>query len=89
MSKRLQVILDDEEYGEIKRAAERERLSVSDWVRRSLERQRLREPSVDVKSKLEVVRAAAAHRDGPAVDIERMLDEIERGYLGPGADGRV
>jgi hypothetical protein len=84
MSKRLQVILDDEEYREIQRAAAEQRMTVSEWVRRSLARQRSSEPIVDVKRKLEVIRAAAAHRDGPAVDIEQMLDEIERGYLGGG-----
>lgn len=84
MSKRLQVILDDEEYREIQRAAAEQRMTVSEWVRQSLARQRRSEPVVDVGRKLEVIRAAAAHRDGPAVDIEQMLAEIERGYLGGG-----
>lgn len=36
MSKRLQVVLDEEEYAEIARAAEDSRLTVSAWVRQSL-----------------------------------------------------
>jgi hypothetical protein len=82
MSKRLQVILDDEEYREIQRAAAEQRMTVSEWVRQALARQRHSEPVVDVRRKLEVIRAAAAHRDGPAVEIEQMLAEIERGYPG-------
>jgi hypothetical protein len=86
MSKRLQVILDDGEYREIQRAAEQEHLSVSEWVRRSLAEQRKTEPSAGVGRKLEVIRAAAAHREGPAADIDQMLAEIERGYLGRDPD---
>lgn len=88
MSKRLQVILNDEEYSAIQRAAARHRLTVSEWVRRSLARQQRREPVVDVKRKLEAIRAAASHRDGPAADIAQMLAEIERGYLGDPDRGR-
>lgn len=87
MSKRLQVILSDQEYAEIREAAERQRLTISEWVRRSLARQRAGEPTVHVKRKLEVIRCAAAYKDGPAVDIEQVLAEIERGYLGRDADG--
>ncbi|HUG39897.1 MAG TPA: hypothetical protein VMM12_05405 [Longimicrobiales bacterium] len=36
MSKRLQVVLDEEEYAEIGRAAEEARLTISAWVRRAL-----------------------------------------------------
>ncbi|MBW3554752.1 MAG: hypothetical protein KY466_14660 [Gemmatimonadetes bacterium] len=36
MSKRLQVVLDGEEYAEIGRAAEEARLTVSAWVRQAL-----------------------------------------------------
>jgi plasmid stability protein len=36
MSKRLQVVIDEEEYGEIRTAAGRARLTVSEWVRRVL-----------------------------------------------------
>ncbi|MGH7571548.1 MAG: ribbon-helix-helix protein, CopG family [Gemmatimonadota bacterium] len=81
MSKRLQVILDDEEYGEIQRFARRQRLNVSEWVRQALRRARRSEPTVEAGRKLEVVRSAVAH-EFPTADIEQMLQEIERGYLG-------
>lgn len=81
MSKRLQVILDDEEYGEIQRFARRQRMNVSEWVRQALRRARRSEPTVEAGRKLEVVRSAVAH-EFPTADIEQMLQEIERGYLG-------
>lgn len=81
MSKRLQVVLDDAELAEIRRAARRQRLSTAAWVRQALRAARRAEPQVDAKRKLAVVRAAVKH-DFPAPDVDRMLAEIERGYLG-------
>lgn len=84
MSKRLQVVLDDREYREIKRMAREHRMTVSEWVRRTLRRARRTEPASAAGKKLDVVRAATRH-DFPTADIEQMLDEIERGYRGGGA----
>lgn len=81
MSKRLQVVLEEDEYREIQRTARRRRMSVSEWVRQALRRARQSEPAVDAGRKLEAVRTAAGH-EYPTADIEQMLQEIERGYLG-------
>lgn len=81
MSKRLQVVLDEQEYREIKEVARRRGLSVSEWVRRSLRRARRREPAAEASTKLEAVRAAAEHAF-PTADIDQMLREIEQGYVG-------
>jgi len=81
MSKRLQVVLDDEEYEEIQRVARRHRMTLSEWVRQSLRESRRDEPSVGAERKLAVVREAAAHAY-PTADIEVMLEEIEAGYPG-------
>lgn len=81
MSKRLQVILDEEEYEEIRRVARRRRMTVSEWVRRSLRESRREEPRYDAERKLSVIREAAAHAY-PTGDMEEMLREIEAGYLG-------
>jgi hypothetical protein len=79
MAKRLQVIVQDPEYREIQRAARLRRMSVAEWVRQALVQARRREPSREVSSKLEVIRAAA--RMGfPSADIDQMLEEIEQGY---------
>ncbi len=79
MSKRLQVILADEEIREIRAAARRRRLTVSEWVRQALRAARSQEPRRDNEAKLAVVRAAFGH-EFPTADIEEMLEEIERGY---------
>ncbi|HEX9710290.1 MAG TPA: ribbon-helix-helix protein, CopG family [Candidatus Thermoplasmatota archaeon] len=80
MSKRLQVLLDEAEYRELQRAARSRGMTVSEWVRRSLREARRAEPGRDAGVKLEVVRAAAGHRF-PTADIDRMLREIEQGYV--------
>jgi len=79
MSKRLQVILQDPEYREIKRAARSRRMSIAEWVRRALDLARRREPVRQVGKKLEVIRAAARF-DYPTADIDRMLAQIGMGY---------
>lgn len=80
MSKRLQVIFDDAEYRELRRAARRKGLSVSEWVRRALRESRALEPTSDGGMKLAVVRAAARHAF-PTADVPQMLREIEQGYV--------
>ncbi len=79
MSKRLQVLFDDAELRELREAARREGVPVSEWVRRALRDARRRQPRGDLDSKLRAVRAALQH-DGPTADIDDMLAEIERGY---------
>lgn len=83
MSKRLQVIFDDEELRDIQRAARKQSLTTAEWVRQALRRAQRTQPRVDDKKKLSVVQAATEH-DFPTADIDRMLAEIERGYLHDG-----
>lgn len=79
MSKRLQVILDDRDYREIKRAAQSRQMPVSEWVRQALRQEHRREPLGSTGKKLEVIRSAALG-DYPTAEIDRMLAEIEKGY---------
>ena len=79
MSKRLQVLLPDQEMTDIRRFARRERLSVGEWVRRALREARMQKPVSDSEAKLRAVRRGA-ELSFPAADIEQMLREIERGY---------
>lgn len=81
MSKRLQVVLDDEEFEEIQRYARRQRMTMSEWVRQSLRECRRDEPAGDAVRKLGAVREAAEHAY-PTAGIEQMLEEIEAGALG-------
>lgn len=85
MTKRLQVLFDDEELRGLQRIARQHRMTTAEWVRRSLRAARDAEAGLDVGQKLAAVRTAASHAF-PTADIETMLDQIERGYQ-PKADG--
>lgn len=77
MTKRLQVLMDDDDLKTIQRLARKERLTTAEWVRR-----RLREGSSatpDTATKLAAIHAAYRH-SAPAPEIDQMLEEIERGY---------
>jgi hypothetical protein len=78
MSKRLQVLLDADEWEQLQAIARRRRTTVSEWVRRTLREAREREPAGDLDTKLRAIRAAARH-EFPTADIEQMLEEIDRG----------
>lgn len=81
MSKRLQVLLPDQEMKEIQRLARRERLTVGEWVRRTLRETREQKPRNDPEAKLKALRRGAKF-SFPTADIEEMLCEIERGCQG-------
>ena len=77
MSKRLQVLVEDEEYREIQGVARRQRLTVAEWVRQALRRAREDDPGT-IEAKLRILAEASRH-EFPTADIDVMLDEIERG----------
>jgi hypothetical protein len=79
MSKRLQVLLPDQEMAAIRRLAKRERLTVGEWVRRVLQEARAGRPEIEPETKLRAVRQAVGYAF-PAGEIDQMLSEIERGY---------
>jgi len=79
MSTRLQVILSDAEAAELKSAAAREGITVSEWVRRSVREAGRRQTSGRASERLALIQTAADYAF-PTGDLELMLDEIERGY---------
>ena len=83
MSQRLQVLLDEEEFAEVRRVARRHKVTVAEWVRQALRQARRDEPATDPRRKLTAVREAARGAF-PTADIAQMLAEVERGYLGGG-----
>jgi hypothetical protein len=85
MSKRLQVLLDEAEYRDLRRLARAEKITVAEWVRQALRLARRRQPTGKTDRKLAAIRAAVEH-GFPTADIEQVLADIERGYLG--ADAR-
>lgn len=82
MTKRLQVLLEEDEFAEIRRAAGRRRVSVAEWVRSALRQARAADAARPAAEKLRAVRASTRH-DFPTGSIEEVLAEIERGYAGP------
>ncbi|MGH2829470.1 MAG: plasmid mobilization protein [Steroidobacteraceae bacterium] len=81
MSKRLQVVLSEQELEVIREDARRHGVTVSEWVRSALRGARRGSSDTDPARKLAAVRAAGRH-SFPTGDIEQMLHEIERGYAG-------
>ena len=79
MTKRLQVLFDDEEYLALQESAREERMSMAEWVRQALRQARRRRHHA-VETKLEAV-ATACRRQFPTAEIDEMLDEIEKGYM--------
>ena len=83
MTKRLQVLFDDDELAEFRRIARRRRLTTAAWVRQALRAARDAETRADPGPKLRAVREAVSH-GYPVGDIGEFLAEIERGYeVGP------
>jgi len=81
MTKRLQVLLDESELREIQLLARAQRVTVAEWVRGVLRTARRQQPTGEAGKKLEIVRSAARYAY-PTADIDAMLGEIERGYIG-------
>ena len=71
--------MGDEELEEVRASARAAGMTVSEWVRQVIRRARLERPRQDRARKRAAVRAAVKH-GFPTSDIDRMLQEIERGY---------
>ncbi len=83
MTKRLQVLLDDEELAEIQDLARRRHQTTAAWVREALRAARDTATYPEAGRKLRAIREAATSAY-PIADIEDVLAEIERGYGEPG-----
>ena len=79
MSKRLQVLLPNEEMEAIQRMAKIENLNVGEYVRRTLRDAESLRASKGATAKLVSIREAVNYAF-PAADIEDMNREIEQGY---------
>jgi hypothetical protein len=80
MSTRLQVVLERAELREIRAAARRQRMTVSEWVRQALRNARRQQPRTTVTQKLDALRAASKYAL-PVSDVDGMNRDIARGYL--------
>lgn len=84
MTKRLQVLLEDDELAAIQESARQRNQTTAAWVREAL--RVAREAGYpEAGRKLKAIREAAA-LSYPTGDIEVMLAEIERGYADGGPE---
>lgn len=83
MSKRLQVLLSENELAEIRTVARDQRMTVAEWVRQALRKARRNIPERSVQDKLNIIRKSATY-EFPVSSIEILLAEIENGYLDRG-----
>ena len=81
MSKRLQVLMDEAELRDIQLVAGAQHMTVSEWIRQALRKQRREQPGAETEKKIRCVREAAAC-SYPSADIGEMLEDIRRGRLG-------
>lgn len=82
MTKRLQVLLDDEELADIQRHARQRHQTTAAWVREALREVRERAQDENAARILRVIEETSKYSH-PVGDIEQMLAEIERGYQEP------
>jgi hypothetical protein len=82
MSKRLQVVVRDDDLERYGRSAEAAGVTLSEWVRQALRVAERERSSGDVETKLALIRRAASYEmGGREVDIDTMLAEGEAGRL--------
>ena len=81
MPKRLQVLLDEEEYLEFQGIARGQRVTLAEWVRQALRKAKVDQPRTS-DAKLRAIVDASRH-EFPTADIDVMLREIEDGQRLP------
>jgi hypothetical protein len=79
MTKRLQVLFDDDELADIQRLAKRQRKTTAAWVRDALRAARADETYPEPEPKLRALREALTYAY-PTGDIGALVTDIERGY---------
>ncbi|MDX1429706.1 MAG: hypothetical protein R3282_05430 [Rhodothermales bacterium] len=79
MSKRLQVLFDEDELAELQEIARKNHMTLAEWVRQTLREARSQQPIRAAASKRQAVRRAMEH-EFPTADIDEMIEQIERGY---------
>jgi hypothetical protein len=80
MTKRLQVLFEDDELAEIQRVAKGERKTTAAWVRDALRAARTSAAYPGPEPKLRAVREALTYAY-PTGEIDDILADIERGYV--------
>ena len=79
MSKRLQVLFDEEELSELQEIARQNHMTLAEWVRQALREARTQHSVRGSAQKRQAVREAIKH-DFPVTDIDELIEQIEQGY---------
>lgn len=82
MTKRLQVLFDDEELAEIQRLAKGQRKTTAAWVRDALRVARAGDAYPEPEPKLRAVRESMTY-SYPTGEVAELLADIQRGYADP------
>ncbi len=80
MSKRLDILLTDQEMADIRVLAGRKEISAKEWARQTLLLACSQVSMIDRETKLNAIDRAAKY-NFPTADIDQMLSEIEQAYL--------
>lgn len=80
MSKRLQVLMPEDQYREIRKVARGHGVSVGEWVRRVLGDACRRTSARSPRERLALIREFAKH-EFPTCDVAQMTREIEQGHI--------
>lgn len=78
MSMRLQIIVDEDEAERYRKAARREELSLSQWVRNALRKELRSQRGPSPEQKVAAL-DKALQKGHPTRDIDQMISEIEAG----------
>ncbi len=78
MSKRLQIVMSEDEAKRLRQCALREGLTVSEWARRALRRAELQQSGPTPEQKVRALDRALTCNH-PAGEIDKMLAEIDQG----------
>ena len=87
MTKRLQVLFEDDELRAVQAMARRRRQTTAAFVRDVLREARAAAEHRLPEAKLRAVREASAH-SYPSGEMEQILSQVERGYLDPSPPGQ-
>jgi len=79
MSKRLQVIMDEPEFGRLREVARSQHIPVGEFVRRAIRKEIKGSEATTVDGKIQAI-LEAARESYPISDIAQMNEEIDLGY---------
>lgn len=78
MSKRLQILLPEKEFNELRKVCKKHAVTVAEWVRASIRTSLESSRPIPVEQRIETLLKFAENR-GPTGEIDEILSAIEKG----------